>query len=93
MVVPVVVDFGQIADPAPEVGFDQIEAGFGQIDLDPEAVDLEGGIDFVLEGAVGKPVVEGRHHQLVDVRGQCQSLVLVRISLKKSIQNIFSPYS
>ena len=83
MVVPVVVDFGQIADP--EVGFDQIEADFDQIDLDLEASDPEGGIDFVLEGAVGKPVVEGRHHQLVDVRGQYQSLVLVRIWLKKGI--------
>ena len=81
MVVPVVVDFGQIADLDPEVGFDQIEADFGQIDLDLEASDPEGGIDFVLEGAVGKPVVD--HHQLVDVRGQYLSLVVVRIRLEK----------
>ena len=82
MVVPVVVDCGQIADLDPEVGFDQIEADFGRIDLDRidldlEASDPEGGIEFVLEGAVGKPVVD--HHQLVDVRGQYQSLVVVRI--------------
>ena len=87
MVVPVVVDFGQIADLDPEVGFDQIEADFGQIDLDLEASDPEGGIDFVLEGAVGKPVVD--HHQLVDARGQYQSLAVVRIRLEKFLARNF----